>query len=412
MEHLPTEPYKGVRDFYPKDMARINRVFAAWRQAAEAYGYLEYGASVMEPTEMYLSKTSEEIVREQTYTFIDRGDRSVTLRPEMTPTVSRMVAGKYRDMPMPARLFSMPNLFRYERPQRGRLREFFQLNVDVFGVESLEAEIELILVARRVMENLGIPSSAYVFKLNSRASMRAALAEAGYGEEVGKEVIRLIDKKDKIDDFDARLAEIAPGFSLDDSEPRDVRTVRERLEAMGVDNVRFDPYLARGFDYYTGVVFEVFATDPDNRRALFGGGRYDGLTEHFGAPDIPAVGFGMGDVTVLDLLDTLGSMPAYRPSAELHVAVADESSRAVVAALAEGWRAAGTNVSVDITSKKVGDQIRFADKSFIPCIAVIGGNEIESDEVEVKRLADGATRVASIAGVPDAVRELLTEPLA
>lgn len=407
MEKLSTEPYKGVRDFYPRDMALMKHIFGAWRSASEAYGYEQYDASVMEPTEMYLSKTSEEIVREQTYTFIDRGDRSVTLRPEMTPTVSRMVAGKYRETPMPARLFSMPNLFRYERPQKGRLREFYQLNVDIFGVESLDAEVELILVAKRIMDNLDIPSDTYVFKLNSRASMRAALAKAGHGEEVGREVIRLIDRKDKINDFEAQLAAIAPGFELDATEPTDVREVRERLEALGVDNVRFDPYLARGFDYYTGVVFEVFALDPENRRALFGGGRYDGLTKHFGAPEIPAVGFGMGDVTAIDLLATLNKTPAYKPASELHVIVADDSARTTVLAAAETWRTAGINVSVDLSGRKVGDQIRYADKLAVPCVCVIGSSEIESNEVEVKRLSDGATHVGSFEAVPDAVRELL-----
>jgi histidyl-tRNA synthetase len=404
---LSTEPYKGVRDFYPADMRRLKAIFAAWRKAVEAYGYEEYNASILEPTELYLSKTSEEIVREQTYSFIDRGDREVTLRPEMTPTVARMLAGQLRETPMPARWYSIPNVFRYERPQKGRLREHFQLNVDVFGLDAPYAEVELILIARRVMREMKIPDSAYVVKLNSRAAMKAALEKAGFDESIGKEVIRLIDRKNKISDFDAQLEKLAPGFVLDPSEPADVEQVRGMLKQQDMTNVEFDPYLARGFDYYTGVVFEIFATDPEHKRSLFGGGRYDGLTKLFNAQDVPAAGFGMGDVTAQDLIDTVASAEALVTETKLHVCLTGDVANGRIVDLIEKWRDAGVNVSTDWSGKKIGDQIKYADKRGIPLVCVIGMDEIDKKNLSIKRLSDGQTSECSFDDVPSTVSSLL-----
>lgn len=401
-EKLSTEPYKGVRDFYPSDMRSLQRLFAVWREAAQSYGYEEYGASPLEPTELYLSKTSEEIVRNQAYTFTDRGDRQVTLRPEMTPTVSRMLAAKYRDIPMPARWFSIPNVFRYERPQRGRLREHYQLNVDIFGCDSLDAEVELILVARRILTKLGVPERAYVIKLNSRAALNTSLANAGFDAETAKEVTRLIDRKEKIDNFEEELEKLAPGFKLDTNEPDDVAQVRSMLQKLGVSNVVFDPFLARGFDYYTGVVFEIFATDGKNNRSLFGGGRYNGLTKHFGAPEIAAAGFGMGDVVILDLLETLGVAQNLATATDIHVCQPEGTSEQIQT-IVEQWRDAGCTVSLDVSGKKIGDQIKYADKLGIPYIVVIGDEEISSGKVKLKRLSDASEREVEIANVPQSL---------
>lgn len=247
MAKLGTDPYKGVRDFYPEDMAIQNYIFNTWRKVAEQFGYIEYSASPLEPTEIYTEKSGLEIVNEQTFTFTDRGDRSVTLRPEMTPTLARMVAARRRNLKFPLRWYSIPNLFRYERPQRGRKREHWQLNCDLMGLVGVEADKEIVSLAYAVMKELGAKDSDFEVRINNS----------------------------DIDTF----KEIGPNFVS-------------------------DPSLTRGQTYYTGMVFEIFDTDKENTRSLAGGGRYDDLLELFDVESIPAVGFGMGDITIRDFLET------------------------------------------------------------------------------------------------------------
>lgn len=299
MSKLSTDPYKGVRDFYPEDMAVQNYIFDTWKKVATQFGYIEYGASILEPAELYRSKTSEEIVNEQTFSFTDRGDREVVLRPEMTPTLARMVAGRRRELKYPLRWFSIPNLFRYERPQKGRKREHWQLNCDIMGIADLEAEAETIALAHAIMKAFGADDKDFEIRVNDRVLLN---------EKFGKpELIRLLDRKDKMpaEEFEAKWQEIA-GEAFDPNiKPNETITkLIEKLAEKGVSNVVFDPTVTRGFDYYTGVVFEMFDTHPDNRRSLFGGGRYDNLLELFGVEPVPTVGFGMGDITMRDFLET------------------------------------------------------------------------------------------------------------
>jgi histidyl-tRNA synthetase len=395
MSNLSTEPYKGVRDFYPQDLSAQKYVFDVWRRVAESFGYVEYAASVLEPSELYRAKSGEEIVTEQTYTFIDRGDRDVTLRPEMTPTVARMVAGARQALPSPVRWYSIPNLFRYERPQRGRLREHWQLNVDAFGIKGLEAELELIEMAYRIMTAFGIKQSQFTIKVNSRFAFDAHFKAQGLDADQIKRVAKLIDRKKKIDDFDAKLAEIKPGLDGNVPEPVIIKELIERLSSRGVENVSYDPEVMRGFDYYTDVVFEVFDNHPDNNRSLFGGGRYDGLTGLFGVPDVPAAGFGMGDVTILDALATYGLVPEYRSTADVHLCVTDASAFEDASKLAAELRGQGVAVSVDYTGRKVGDQIKYAERLAIPHVVVVGPDELSSGQFKVKTLASREEKASS-----------------
>src|SRR3954471_17992543 len=195
---LSTEPYKGVRDFYPEDMFIQNHIFSTIKSAVESFGFVEYGASILEPTELYKAKSGEEIINEQTYSFKDRGDRDVTLRPEMTPTVTRMVAARKRDLTFPLRWYSIPNLFRYEKPQKGRLREHFQLNVDLFGLDSLEADIEIISVAYHVMKLFGAKDTDFIIQINSRKLLQEVIEKKLINKESYPQAIRLIDKKSKM----------------------------------------------------------------------------------------------------------------------------------------------------------------------------------------------------------------------
>ncbi|MDO8575697.1 MAG: ATP phosphoribosyltransferase regulatory subunit, partial [bacterium] len=303
-EKLSTESYKGVRDFYPEDQFIQRYLFEHMERVCELFGYEEYNASILEPAELYRSKTSEEIVGEQTYTFADRGGREVTLRPEMTPTFARMVAARQRDIPLPARWYSIPNVFRYERPQRGRLREHWQLNADIVGAEGVEADAEIIAVAHGIMRSLGADERNFEIRVSDRRILDAIYQSVGIAKEYTAGVTRLLDRRAKIDDFEKELT------TLIAHEEKAVKLIEElenitstayleelrvALEHLGVRNMVVDTSITRGFEYYTGMIFEVFDTDENNRRSLFGGGRYDNLLSLFGGEPIPAVGFGMGD---------------------------------------------------------------------------------------------------------------------
>ncbi|KKQ82981.1 MAG: Histidine-tRNA ligase [Parcubacteria group bacterium GW2011_GWB1_38_8] len=249
MSKLDTGPYKGVRDFYPEDMAIQNYIFDKWRKVSENFGYVEYSASPLEPTEIYTEKSGNEIVNEQTFTFLDRGDRSVTLRPEMTPTLARMIAARRKNLKFPLRWYSIPNLFRYERPQRGRKREHWQLNCDILGIAGIEAEKEIVSLTYKIMKEFGAKDEDFEIRINN--------ADIDIFKEIGP-------------------------------------------------NLVFDSSLARGQTYYTGMVFEIFDTNKENARSIAGGGRYDDLLEIFDVEPIPTVGFGMGDITFRDFLETHG----------------------------------------------------------------------------------------------------------
>ena len=340
---INTEPYKGVRDFYPEDMAIQNYIFSVWKKTAESFGYSEYEASALEYADLYKAKSGDEIVNTQTYTFIDRGEREVTLRPEMTPTVARMVAAKRKELRFPVRWYSIPNLFRYEKPQRGRLREFFQFNADIFGIESTEADIEMVSLAYQTMKNFGFKDNQFTIKIYNGENATKADAES----------------------FIKKLSEI------------------------GIKNTEYDEGIARGAEYYTGIVFEIYDTGKENPRAIFGGGRYDNLLDIFGVEKVPAVGFGMGDVIIRDMLETYGLLPDIKSSTKLYICVMSEGQNKFAQNLAQKTREAGVNTAVDYSGKKVGDQIKYADKNKIPFIIIIGEDEVKTGKLKIKELSTG-----------------------
>jgi histidyl-tRNA synthetase len=396
---LSTEPYKGVRDFYPADMAVQSYIFDTWKKTAESFGYEEYGASVLEPANLYKAKSGEEIVNEQTYTFTDRGEREVTLRPEMTPTLARMVAARKRELVFPLRWYSIPNLFRYEQPQRGRVREHWQLNVDLFGLDGIEADVEVISLAYKVMKNFGAKDEDFEIRVNSRNLLRKIFEGKLIDENKLGAAVRLLDRKGKMKpgEFEKGIQEITnKPIDLDIKEDKEISTLIKVLKERGIENIKFDPTLARGFDYYTGIVFEIFDTNPLNRRALFGGGRYDDLTSLFGGDKIPAVGFGMGDVTIRDFLETRNLLPKTKAPADYYICIKlednDSSAEKVISfaeKIAENLRTKSLRIAIDFTYKKIGDQIKSADKRGIPNIIVIGPEEVKSGKIKVKNLKTG-----------------------
>ena len=396
---LPTDPYKGVRDFYPEDMAIQRYIFDTWAQVVESYGFERYDASVLEPAELYRAKTGDEIVNEQTYTFKDRGDREVTLRPEMTPTVARMVAARRRELSFPLRWYSIPNLFRYERTQRGRLREHWQLNCDIFGVDNAYADAEIIDIADRILKNFGAKSEDFVIYINDRQMLNSYFASLNLSKEQTHQMYKLLDRRDKITTFaDEAMAII--GRAFDEKELESL--ISERLSAciailnkLGI-YPQFKPSVVRGFDYYDGIVFEIFDTSPDNNRSLFGGGRYNNLTALFGGDPIPAVGFGMGDVTMRDFLATHGLLPDLIVGPRIMLLTASPGVTDEARNTREQILAQGVNVALDISGKKLKDQITQAAKRKVPYIIVVGEDEVATNKFTLRNMTSGQEVSGSI----------------
>ncbi|MDO8552602.1 MAG: histidine--tRNA ligase [bacterium] len=397
-EKISLEPYKGVRDFYPEDQFVLRYLFEHMERVCELFGYEEYGASVLEPSELYRGKTSEEIVNDQTYTFTDRGEREVTLRPEMTPTFARMVASKAREISLPARWYSIANIFRYERPQRGRLREHWQLNADIVGASGIEADAEIIAIAHSVMRSMGADERNFEIRVSDRRIIDSIYDSVGIEADMRAELTRLLDTRAKNPDFSKKLESLIGDKKAEQLLELLERTtstayleeLRTQLETMGVHNMVVDTKITRGFDYYTGMVFEVYDTDENNRRSIFGGGRYDNLISIFGGDAIPAVGFGMGDVTARDFLETHNLLPTYAPATELMLCIVEKDALPHAMRLAQELRSEDVNVAVNLSGKRVGDQIRQADKMKVPFVIAIGAKERESGRYTIKNLATGS----------------------
>ncbi|HBV00853.1 MAG TPA: histidine--tRNA ligase [Candidatus Taylorbacteria bacterium] len=413
---LSTEPYKGVRDFYPQDFAIEKYIFDVCRKTAESFGYEEYAASPLENAELYRAKSGEELVNEQTYTFVDRGKREVTLRPEMTPSVARMIAAKRKTLFFPVRWYSIQNFFRYERPQKGRLREHFQLNADIFGVNGIEAETEIIALAYEVLRNFGMKDLDFEIRVNSRKVMNYIIGTLlALSEDSAKKTAQLIDRRAKMEKgvFEQSLRELvgeknplmltllnSQNFEEFISHLPEEKGLTENLEeiknlisalnSLGITNVIFDQSLMRGFDYYTGLVFEVYDKHPGNLRSMFGGGRYDDLLDIFGVEKVPTVGFGMGDVTVRDMLFAYGLLPKELPrAAELYMSATGKEYNGYVNDLAQTLRRQGIRVIVDYSEGKVSTKIKNADRVKVPYVSIIGEHEKASGEIKVKELATG-----------------------
>lgn len=405
-EKLSTEPYKGVRDFYPEDQAFLNYLIATMRGVVERVGYVEYHASILEPSELFKSKgaQNEEIINEQSYTFTDRGGREVTLRPEMTPTVARMVAAKRRELGYPLRWYSIPNCFRYERPQRGRLREFWQLNVDIFGSYSPAADAEVVAVAYGLMKAFGASDGDFEIRIGSRTYINQIISDNKLSDEQGKALLSLLDRKSKISsvDFDAGLAGLGVNKSLlsPSNVPGDIATMLQDFSDAGIANIIYAPEVVRGFAYYTGMVFEVFDTHPQNNRALMGGGRYDNLTALFDDEPLPGVGFALGDETMRLFLETRGLIPSYLPPTKLYVAVTKPELALQAQTLAGSLRRSGVNVAVDFGERKLGDQIKMAAKHKIPWLMVVGEDELASGHYTVRNLQSGSEEKMSLEQIP------------
>jgi histidyl-tRNA synthetase len=415
-----TQPYKGARDFYPEDKRKQQWLFDGWKRVVERFGYLEMDAPIMEPTDLYLIKGNQEIIEEQTYTFKDRGDRSVTIRAEMTPSVSRMVAARRQELAYPLRWYSIPNLWRYERMQKGRLREFWQLNVEMFGISSGMAELEMIQVVDALFQEFKAKRTSYVIKVNSRKFVQSILTNRfALNEEQITEVVRLTDKKTKMtaDQYMSLLtecigdatsaAELVALFEAQslsemnkDLNKLDGYSEIEQLLAqsasLGIRNCVLDMTLMRGFDYYTNIVFEAFDTGPDNNRSILGGGRYDGLVGQFGVEPVPTIGFAAGDVVFMDFLMSYGLVPELETPLKLAILPVDQACASEAARIAATLRDNNIRNAVDFTDRKIDKKIKAAIKSGVQNVLVVGQKEIESEKYTLKDLRSGKELVYAL----------------
>lgn len=431
MSSLSSDPYKGARDWYPEDMRLRSYIFAVWHKIARSYGYEVYDTPLLEPVDVYAAKSGQELVNEQTYQFVDRGERRVAIRPEMTPSVSRMIAARRQEVALPARWYNIGRFLRYERPQRGREREFWQLNCDIFGCDGVAAEAEIITMGSEIMKAFGAKDDMFTIRINNRSIIDYMMAHyLGLDTVQAQLMMKLFDRKNKIapESFRDQAIDIfgpeqaAGGLqkiaqllaartmadlpeSIRDSEPvRDIQVLFTYLERAGIKNAVFDITLMRGLDYYTGTVFEFYDTHPENSRSLFGGGRYDGLVGLFGAEPLSAVGFAPGLTMMQLFLDAHDLLPTFHSTTDIYMVVIGETMRGAMR-LADELRAEGVNVELDITDRKLDKQLKTAAKKAIPYMLFVGEKELDSEVYPLKNTISGEEKQLSVARIVSTIRD-------
>ena len=408
----------GFREFYPEEMSLRTRIFAAWREAARRFGFDEYDGPPLEPLELYTEKSGDEIVH-QLYNFEDKGGRQVALRPEMTPTLARMAGARARSLRKPIRWFAIPQLFRYERTQRGRLREHFQWNVDLIGEDDAGADAEVLSVALEGLRLLGLTASDVHARVNDRRLLQKLLLGAGVPSTALAATYAAIDKlgrepaertrdrlatdagldTDVIDRVEAIFGmsfdQLLAAHSEDQELVADFERMRSYFAALDdaglADFVTFDPSIVRGLAYYTGIVFEIFDRKGE-LRAVCGGGRYDNLLGALGGDNLPAVGFGMGDVVLGELLRERGLADPGGPRVDYYIAVVSDAEQPEARRIAAALRGAGHSVILSLRAGGIGKQFKDADARGAREVIVLGPDEIASGAAVVKTLATGEER--------------------
>jgi len=391
----------GFRDFYPDDCAFRNAIFAKWREVAHRYGFVEYDGPPLEPLDLFTKKSGQEIVG-QLYNFTDKGDRAVALRPEMTPTLARLVTARHKDFKKPLKWFSVPQVFRYERQQKGRLREHYQLNCDIIGEAGLEADVELIALLIDVLRAFGLSEKDFVVRLSDRQFWTDFMDAKSVPEDQRYAFIQAIDKSEReerektaeklgplAEEVFAILADplVRPSERLD--------TVEKGLRYRGLqDYVKRDYTVVRGLAYYTGVVFEAFDRSGEFR-AIAGGGRYDTLLKNLGGVDLPALGFGIGDVVLGEILKLKQWKPWEAPELKVYVVVADEAFRPQAMGLVQDLRSIFA-VDYPMQAAKVGKQFQTAEERGCDAAVVVDA-KISDGLVELKNLSNREQKQVALA---------------
>lgn len=412
---LSKKPYKGTRDFFPSLKREQNYLFEKMQEAASLFAYEPYDGPMLEEVELYKAKSGEELINDQIYSFYDRGKRFVAIRPEMTPTLARMIAQIHREYPKPIRWYSIPNLMRYERPQKGRLREHWQLNCDIFGAPEGQGELEVLQVAIHLLKSFGANANHFEVLFNDRRVI----------ETIFKDIMQLdaptTYKLFKIVDASKKLDEIGLEKLLDElklptqakvifkeylglettqdlvtllqkhnyaENAMFVQKLIEQARNLGIEEyLKFDPAIVRGLDYYTGLVFEIFDKHPDNRKAICGGGAYADLLKIFNEPLLPGVGFGLGDVRLTDFLKTHNLMPDFS-SEKIHLFLTFQTSAAqgAILKLAQALRAKGLKVMTQLDPIKFKKLFPLAEKRGASFVGFMGEDELTQNKIQIKNL--------------------------
>ena len=418
----------GFREFYPLDCSRRNFLFDAFRRVALRFGFDEYDAPVLEPLELYIEKSGEEIVG-QLFNFTDRGDREVAMRPELTPSLARLVGAKASSLSMPVKWFNIGEHYRYERPQKGRLRAFYQFNGDILGEPGPAADAELIALLVEIFRELGLSEKDFRIRLSDRNLWFLYLEGLGFEESKALEILGIIDKSEKInaekakklfedalenqaEEMYAKVEKMKSIRNLDDltawlqsesltDEAREKLTERlddwkilnNYLKSLGVDGfIQTDLGIVRGLAYYTGFVFEAFENEGQFR-ALAGGGRYNDLVKKLGGPDLPAAGFAIGDVTLTDCLDRRDLLPATTPQPDIIAILGGEEERLEALKDLAELRRAGLTVVYPLKNQGFGKQFKNAGKSGAKLALIYGSDELASGKVKVRNLESGEERL-------------------
>ena len=436
---LTKSPYRGTRDFFPKEMRLRNFIFQKMSEVSEQFAYEPYDGPLLEEVDLYLAKSGEELINEQIYSFTDRGDRKVAIRPELTPTLARMVAQIHREVPKPIRMYSIPNLMRYEKPQKGRLREFWQYNADIFGAGSY-GEVEILQVAVALIKSFGANKDQFEILVNDRRFVDLVFEGLiGLEADLTKKLYKLVDKKNKMpaDKFSAEVRTIATdenkakifeefvaitsvdqiqafvtkyfsettlsdlfmqklagveavGDHLIEKHVAPLLNLFEKIKKQGLgDYVKFDPSIVRGLDYYTGMVFEIFDKHPENRRALAGGGAYANLLQIFNEPALEGVGMGLGEVPLKDFLEAHNLTPDFsKADVDYLVAYLVPEAEATAMKLASDLRSKGKKVELFFGDAKPKKIFTYSEKKNFTHVCFIGEDELKNGDVKVKNVKE------------------------
>ncbi len=415
---------KGTRDFYPIEMAARIWLYNKVRKISESFGYQEYEAPILEKLDLYAAKSSEELVKKQSYAFLDKGGEEIVLRPELTPSLARMIAQRQRQLTYPLRWWSFGPFWRYEAPQKGRSREFFQWNIDQIGIDTPEADAEMVAIVAALFRELGLAPETAIISVNDRQLVNRKLKEIGITSKQHQETLNWIDRRTKMkpqawEDSAGEIGLSANQISkailfLENlegwQESETLVKVFSILEAMGVrEYVRYDPNTIRGLPYYTGIVFEAFDVGGSVRRSILGGGRYNNLMEAVGGDPMPAVGFAMGDVVISVLLEELGLLPQNRDAspASVLVTIFDENSILPAFSLGTELRQAGIKVSCYPAPDKLGKQFKYADRIGARIAMILGPDEIANGQVSIKDLSTREQTNIAREKAPDFVQKIL-----
>jgi len=398
------QPVRGTRDFYPEDMAFRQWLNNQIREASAQFGYQEFDGPFLERLELYAAKSGDELVKEQSYVFPDRSGSMIALRPELTPSLARMVAQRGKGLTLPLRWWSFGPFWRYERKQKGRSREFFQWNIDLIGVDTPEADTELVAVAATLFRNVGLTPDMIRIKVNNRRLAEKQLQKIGIRGELLPTTFRLIDRQDRMEPEAWNSYALESGLNEDQflglvKVLKDLdawKTSPEMLqffkaaEALGADEyLDYDPTIIRGLDYYTGTVYEARDV-KGNHRSILGGGRYDDLVSVVGGNPIPGTGFAMGDVVFGLVLEENGIKPDLRVSpTDILITTFEEGGESASIQIAAELRDAGYRVEWYPQPVRLQRQLKYADRNEVPLVVIIGPDEIASDKVSLKDMVSG-----------------------